>query len=181
MDVYEAIKERRSIRKYKDKKVPESVLEKCVNSARLSPSGANIQPLKFITITEDLGKVFECTNWAGYLDWEPSKEEMPRAYVAITKHMDKGLEQDVGIAAQSICLTAENEGLGSCMLGAIDKEPLEDMLPIPNEHRLELMIALGYPDEEPEMVESDEDIEYYYEDGKLKVPKRRLEDVWIRR
>ncbi len=181
MEVYEAIKRRRSIRKYKDKAVPKSVLKKCVNAARLAPSGANIQPLKFITITEDLEEVFGYTNWAGYLDWDPSEDEMPRAYVAITKDTDEGLEMDVGIAAENICLAAESEGLGSCMLGAIEKEGLEDILPIPDGHELKLMVALGYPNEEPEVVESGGDIEYYLEDGELKVPKMSLNDVWIKR
>jgi len=179
MDVYEAIKERRSIRIYKDKEVPRSVLKKCVNAGRLSPSGANKQPLKFITVTKNLETVFEHTNWAGYLDWNPSKEEMPRAYVAITKEKDKGLETDAGIAAHSICLTALNEGLGSCILGALDREGLEDLLPIPSGHELKLMVALGYPAEDPQIVESEESIEYYRENGELRVPKKPLDEVWI--
>lgn len=179
MDTYEAIKERRSIRKYKDKKVPEDVLKKCVNAARLSPSGANKQPLKFITINKRLKKVFDHTNWAGYLDWSPSAEEMPQAYIAIAKKEDSGLDMDAGIAAQSICLTAFDEGLGSCMLGAIDKEGLEELLPVPDNHEIELMVALGYPDEDPSVVESEGSIEYYQEDGELQVPKRPLEEVLI--
>jgi len=181
MDVYEAIKKRRSIRIYEDKKVPKEILKKCVNAGRLSPSGANIQPLKFITVTEKLEEVFEHTNWAGYLDWSPSKEEMPRAYIAITKEADKGLETDAGIAAHSICLTALNEGLGSCILGALDRERLEEILPIPENHELKLMVALGYPAEDPQVVELEESVEYYHENDKLHVPKRSLDEVWIER
>ncbi|MFW6063996.1 MAG: nitroreductase family protein [Candidatus Natronoplasma sp.] len=181
MDVYEAIKKRRSIRRYEDKEVPKSVLKKCVNAARLSPSGANIQPLKFITVTDRLDAVFEHTNWAGYLDWSPPKKEMPRAYVAITKETDRGLETDAGIAAHSICLTALNEGIGSCILGALDKEKLEEILPIPDDHELKLMVALGYPAEDPEVVESEETVEYYHDGGELNVPKRPLNEVWIKR
>ncbi|MFW6144350.1 MAG: nitroreductase family protein, partial [Candidatus Natronoplasma sp.] len=44
MDAYKAVKERRSVRRYKEKKIPEEVLRKCVNAARLSPTGANLQP-----------------------------------------------------------------------------------------------------------------------------------------
>ncbi|MEF8835869.1 MAG: nitroreductase family protein [Candidatus Thermoplasmatota archaeon] len=179
MDVYEAIKKRRSIRRYKDKEVPKSVLKKCINAGRLSASGANLQPLKFITVTKKLEIVFEHTNWAGYLDWNPSKEEMPRAYVAITKKKDTGLETDAGIAANNICLTALNEGLGSCMLGALDKEGLDEILPIPDNHELKLMVALGYPAEDPQVVESKKTVEYYHEDGELRVPKRPLDEVWI--
>jgi len=179
MDVYKAIKERRSIRRYKEKEVPRGVLKKCVNAGRLSPSGANIQPLKFITITEKLKEIFEHTNWAGYLDWTPSKEEMPRAYVAITKEIDNGLETDAGIAAHSICLTALNEGLGSCILGALDRDALEEILPVPDGHELKLMVALGYPAEDPEVVESEGSIEYYQKNDELHVPKRPLDEVWL--
>lgn len=179
MEVYEAIKQRRSIRRYKDKQVPREILKKCVNAGRLSPSGANIQPLKFITVTEKLEKVFEHTNWAGYLDWSPSTEEMPRAYVAIIQKKDNGLETDAGIAANNICLTALNEGVGSCILGALDKEGLKEILPIPDDHQLKLMVALGYPAEDPQVVESEDSIEYYHKDGELRVPKRPLDEVWI--
>ena len=58
MDTYEAIKERRSIRKFKDKPVDSKILKKCVNAARLSPTAANIQPLKFITITKKSEEIF---------------------------------------------------------------------------------------------------------------------------
>ncbi len=179
MDTYEAIKKRRSIRRFKEKSVDSKILKKCVNAARLSPTAANIQPLKFITITRKLEEVFSATSWAGYVDWSPSKEEMPRAYIAILKNKDKGWESDIGLAAQSICLTAVNEGLGTCILGAIDKEKLSKILPVPDGYELKLMIALGYPDEDSEIIEDPKNIEYYYDEETLKVPKKPLEDVWI--
>ena len=180
MDTYEVIKKRRSIRKFKDKPVPHQVLKKCVNAARLSPTAANIQPLKFITITDKLKEVFSYTSWAGYVDWSPDKEEMPRAYIAILKDKEKGWDTDIGLAAQSICLTAVNEGLGTCILGAIDKEKLSKILPIPEGYELKLLVALGYPNEKSKVVEDSENIEYYYDDDVLKVPKMPLEDVWIK-
>lgn len=179
MDAYKAILRRRSIRKYKDEALNKEILKKCVNAARLSPSAANLQPLKFITITKELEEVFSHTSWAGYLDWSPSKEKMPRAYIAILKNKEKGWDTDVGLAAQSICLTAVSEGLGTCILGAIDKENLSEILPIPNGYELKLLIALGYPDETPKIVENSENIEYYYDGEVLKVPKKPLKDVWI--
>ncbi len=181
MDVYNAIKKRRSIRRFREKKVSEKTLEKCIDAARLSPTGANKQPLKFITIKEELENVFQYTNWAGYIDWNPSEKEMPRAYIAITKHAKKGSKIDIGIAAQSICLTALNEGLGSCMLGAIDKKNLTRILPIPKNHELELLIGLGYPNENPKIIENPKKIEYYKENNDLVVPKKPIEEVWIKR
>ncbi len=179
MDAYKAIKERRSIRRYVDKEVPEEVLKKCVNAGRLSPSGANLQPLKFIKINKKLEEVFEHTNWAGHLDWDPSKEEMPMAYIAILKKEDLGLDMDAGIAAQSICITALNQGLGSCILGAIDRDGLNKLLPVPDDYEIKLMVALGYPKEEPSIVESEGGLEYFLEEGELQVPKRPLNEVMI--
>lgn len=180
MDAYKTIKERRSIRKFKDKEVPKEIIKKCVDAARLSPTGANRQPLKFISVQKRLEDIFQYTNWAGYLDWEPTKKEMPRAYITIIKEKNKGSKIDVGIAAQSICITARNEGVGSCMLGAIDRENLEEILPVGENYDLELLIALGYPKEEPKIVEEREDIKYYKENNELSVPKKPLEDVWIK-
>ncbi|MFW6176272.1 MAG: nitroreductase family protein [Thermoplasmatota archaeon] len=179
MDSYTAIKKRRSIRKFKDESVDREILKKCVNAGRLSPTAANLQPLKFLTITKKLNRVFSATSWGGYLDWDPKEKNMPRAYIAILKDREKGWEIDVGLAAQSVCLTAVNEGLGTCILGAIDKEKLSSLLPIPDGFELKLLIALGYPDENSEVVEDSDNVEYYYEGNTLKVPKKPIEDIWI--
>jgi len=180
MDTYSAILGRRSIRRFEEKDVPKEVLKRCVNAGRLSPSGANKQPLKFITITRELKDVFSCTNWAGYLEWEPDESETPRAYVAIIKKKDYGWDIDAGIAAHSICLTAHSEGIGSCILGSLDRDGLKEILPVPDDHEIKYLVALGYPAERPEVVECKEDVEYYHENGVLKVPKRSLDDTWIR-
>ncbi|MGM0509732.1 MAG: nitroreductase family protein [Thermoplasmatota archaeon] len=179
MNTYKAIENRRSIRKFKDKEVPHEVLKRCVNAARLSPNGANRQPLRFITITEKLDEIFEHTNWAGYLEWDPDEDQMPRAYVAVLKKSETGSDIDVGIASQSICLTAYNQGVDSCMLGAIDRKALTDILPVPEDCELKLLIALGYGDEVSEVVERSDTVKYYKEDDVLKVPKKPLEEVWI--
>ncbi|MFO7991443.1 MAG: nitroreductase [Thermoplasmata archaeon] len=180
MDTYRAIVSRRSIRRFKQKPVSAEVIKKCVNAGRLAPTGANRQPLKFMSITERLKEIFDCTRWAGYLDWSPSKDEMPRAYIAILKNEERGSKIDVGIAAENICLAAHNEGIGSCMLGSIDRGKLRKILPVPSDYDIELLIALGYPDQKAEIYDSADDIEYHMDDDVLKVPKKPLEDIWIK-
>ncbi len=179
MNIYEGLCQRRSIRRFQDREVPLEMMKRCVNAARLSPSAANLQPLKFITIRKNLKEIFQHTNWAGYLDWEPNEDKMPRGYIAIVKKDGEGWDLDVGIAAHSICLTAFEDGLGTCMLGAIDKEALSDILPIPEGYSLELMVGMGYPAEKAEVTEMDDSVKYYREGEVLKVPKRALEEVWI--
>jgi len=182
--IYEKIASRRTIRKYERKSVPEKVLMKCVDAARLSPSGANRQPLKYVVVNDQdlLKEVFSTLRWAGYLpDYQPSEEEMPRAYVVVL--LDKGIRKnpghDVGIAVMSISMVAFDEGLGSCILGAVDIEKLGKILKIPSGLEVVLVVALGYPAENPVVDEvKDEDIKYWLDgNGVLHVPKRNLKDI----
>ena len=181
---YEKIRSRRTIRKYLQKAVPEEVLLKCVDAARVSPSGANLQPLSYIIVNDQklLRKVFSTLSWAGYLpDYQPSEEEMPRAYIIILldEEISRTPNHDAGIAAMSISMVAYDEGLGSCILGAVDREKLREILEVPEGLAVVLVVALGYPAENP-VVEpvKDGDIKYWLdENGVLHVPKRDLKDV----
>jgi len=182
--IYEKITSRRTIRKYRQKEVPEEILLKCVDAARLSPSGANRQPLKYVIVNDHelLKEVFSTLSWAGYLpDYQPSEREMPRAYVVILldKSIRKNSGHDAGIATMSISLVAYDEGLGSCILGAVDREKLREVLSIPDGLDIVLVVALGYPAESPVVDKvKDGDIKYRLdENGVLHVPKRDLKDI----
>lgn len=182
--IYEKIRSRRTIRKYVQRAVPEEVLRRCVDAARLSPSGANRQPLKYVIVNDEklLAEVFSTLSWAGYLpDYQPSEEEMPRAYVVILldKNIHKSAGHDAGIAAMSVSMVAYDEGLGSCILGAVDRDKLRLVLNVPDGLDIVLVAALGYPAEDPvtDKVE-DGDIKYWLDEkGVLHVPKRNLEDI----
>jgi nitroreductase len=182
--IYEKIIGRRSIRKYARKEVPKEVVIKCVDAARLSPSGANRQPLRYVIVDDEelLREVFSTLSWAGYLpDYQPSEEEMPRAYVVILldKNIRKDPGHDAGIAAMSISMVAYDEGLGSCILGAIHREELSKILNVPDDLYIVLVVSLGYPAENPVVDKiKDEDIKYWLdENGVLHVPKRELKDI----
>ena len=182
--VYEKIKRWRTIRKYLLKAVPEEVLLKCVDAARLSPSGANMQPLSYVIVNnqELLKHVFSTLSLAGYLpDYRPKEEEMPKAYIVmlIDNKIARTPNHDAGIAAMSISMVAYDEGLGSCILGAVDKEKMREILNVPEGLAIVLMVALGYPTENP-VVEpvADGDIKYWLdENGVIRVPKRDLQDI----
>lgn len=152
--IYEKITNRRTIRKYTRKDVPEKVLLECVDAARLSPSGANRQPSKYDIINDlDLLKrVFSTLHWAGHLpDYQPSEEEMPRTYVVIllNKRIRTNPSHDAGIVAMSISMVAYDKGLSSCILGAVDKEKIRQILSIPVSLGIIPVVALGYPAENP--------------------------------
>ncbi len=90
MGVYETAIARRSIRRFKDISVPRESLERCVNAARLAPSGANLQPLEYIVVDDDqlLPQVFATIKWAAYIRpaGAPPPSHEPKAYIAILKH-----------------------------------------------------------------------------------------------
>jgi len=181
---YEKIRKRRTIRKYTQKAVPEEDLLKCVDAARLSPSGANMQPLSYIIVNDQklLKKVFSTLSWAGYLpDYQPSEEEMPRAYIVmmLDNKISRTPNHDTGIVAMSLSMVAYDAGLGSCILGSVDRKKLREILNVPEGLAVALVVALGYPAENPVLeTVKDGDIKYWLdENGVLHVPKRDLEDI----
>jgi len=180
----------RSIRRfYEDTPVALKDLRELVDLARLTPSAANLQPLKYV-IARDRAlneRIFGTLAWAGYLkDWDgPSPGERPGGYVIILgdKEVAATFGWDQGIAAQTICLGAAEMGLGACMIGSIKREELRSILELSADRfELLLVIALGKPREriELEIVAEPGKIEYYRDDNDVHhVPKRRLEDVLL--
>ncbi len=182
--IYEKITSRRTIRKYLQKDVPENILTRCVDAARLSPCTANLQPLKYIIINDrDLRKkVFSAMRWAGYLpEYRPTEKEAPAAYIVILldKNIRENVGNDAGIAAMSICMVAYDEGLSSCMHGAFDRERMREILNIPESLDIVLAVSLGYAADQPVVdVVKNDDIRYWLDENKtLHVPKRSLESI----
>ena len=163
-------------------------LEDLVDLARLSPSGGNRQPLKFMLSCDPAtnARIFPTLAWAGYLkDWGgPSEGERPAAYILIL--VDKEIAADAGcdhgIAAQSIMLGATELGLRGCMIGSIRRDDLRKALNIPARYDILLALALGKPAETVvlESVKPDGDIKYWRDDdGVHHVPKRALKDIIV--
>ena len=182
MEVSEAIRSRRSVRKFEDRRISREDLVDLVNYARLAPSGMNKQPLEFIVVddSELERELFDYTNWAGAIDWDPEPDERPRAYILIliNSEVKPATEShDAGLAAGNICLGAVGKGLGSCILGALDKRSIEGFLGVPDHIELDLAVGLGYPDQEVVQEES-EKIDYWLDkQGVFHVPKRPVNEV----
>ena len=182
--IEELITRNRSIRRFcQDELIPTERLRWLVNLARLSPSEANLQPLKFIlsNTRKRNDEIFPCLSWAGYLkDWGgPSEAERPTAYIIILNdiHIRKDLGCDLGIAAHSMMLGAAEKGIAGCIIGSIDRGQLRNKLTIPNRYDICLVLALGKAKEKVilEKVKEDGSIEYYRdEDWVHHVPKRKL-------
>lgn len=185
MQVYDAIMSRRTVRKFSQKPIPEEMLIKLVDCARMAAYAANIQPLKFAIIhAPDLcEKVFPFTKWAGYLeDGAPKENERPTAYLALLGDttLKKSFDLDTGAAGTTILLAAEEMGLGACWIGSLDKPALSELFNLDATLSLTHLIALGYPAEKSRPVPMEADVKYFYtSDSYLNVPKRCLEDVLI--
>ena len=185
----ELVTRNRSYRRFKEEvAVERALIENLIDLARLSASGSNAQPLKFVISKdpETNSRIFPTLSWAGYLkDWPGPKEgERPAAYIVIL--LDKTVRKDAGcdhgIAAQSMLLGATEAGLGGCMLGSIRRQELCDSLGIPEHFEVLLVIALGTPAEsvEIETVGNDGDIKYWRDaDGVHHVPKRTLDELIV--
>jgi len=183
------VRKNRSYRRfYQDAPVSLDTLRELVDLARLSASGANRQPLKYILCADPdtNARVFSSLAWAGYLtDWPgPVEGERPAAYIVILcdKEIAGSAGVDHGIAAQSIMLGATEKGLGGCIIASINKEALRETLDIPPRYDILLALALGKPKEQVviESVGPDGDIKYYRDAGGVHhVPKRALEELIV--
>ena len=187
MTLKELIRKNRSYRRFhQDVEISKETLLELVDLARLSASGNNLQPFKYMLVCDPdtNARVFPHLGWAGYLkDWDgPEQGERPSAYIIILgdQTIKKSFGCDHGIAAQSIMLGATEKGLGGCMLGSIKRVPLRSEFDIPETMEILLVLALGKPKEivviDP--VGADGDIRYWRDDEEIHhVPKRALEDL----
>lgn len=187
MKVYNVALKRRSIRRFKQKRIPYYILKKLIDAARLAPSAANLQPCEFILVDkkEKVKKIFPALKWAGYIQPEgnPPKGKQPTAYiVALINKKKRPLEvlseADAAAAIENILLVAEDEGLGSCWLGAIDRDKIRRILRVPEFCEVRYMVALGYPDEKPKVEKLTDSVKYWKDKkGRLHLPKRGLKEV----
>jgi nitroreductase len=188
MRLHELIVRTRSCRRFKQDPVDRDTLRALVDLARLSASGANLQPLKYLLSCEPErnASLFPHTVWAGYLaDWPgPAEGERPTAYIVILLDREIGASPgcDHGIAAQSIVLGAAEKGLGACIIGSLKREAMRRALDLAARYEILLVVALGVPAEQVvlEDLPADGSIRYYRDAADVHhVPKRGLDEVIV--
>lgn len=185
--IKELILKNRSYRRFYEEKLIElNTLKELVNLARLSPSGGNIQALRYILVnTKELNdKINKHIFWAGYYkEWDgPSEGEKPSAYIVVVKDITlrNRLQQDEGISVQSILLGAVEIGLGGCIIANINREKLAEELDLDEKYEIALVVALGYPKEEVviETINESGDIKYWRDENEIHhVPKISLDEL----
>ena len=165
MDLMEAIKTRRSIRRFKETPVPENLLKEVLNTARLAPSADNAQPWRIIVImdTELKLKLVAASNGQKFIAQAPVLLVVcgvpDEAFSTIGGYMNAHVI-DAAVAIDHMTLAAHSLGLATCWIGSFREDKVREVLGIPEDIRVIAMIPLGYPDEAPE-----------------KTPRRNLEDL----
>lgn len=162
MDFLELVKRRQSTRAYDiEKLVDREIIARIIEAGRLAPSACNAQPWHFIVVDEpDLkNKVADATS-ARLLGMNHFTKQAPVHIIVVEEKVNfssgfGGLVKDkhfafldIGIAAAHICLAAEAEGLGSCILGWFNETKMRKLLNIPDNRRVILDIVIGYPAQE---------------------------------
>lgn len=186
MSIYELNKTRRTVRKFAQKPIDESLLRDMVDAARVCPSGANLQPLRYRIVTDDAARaeLFPHLAWAGYLkDGAPKEGERPMAYIVVVQ--DESLRSsdapyDAGAAMMTMTLMAHEAGISACWIGSVNRRGVQELYNLPEHMRVVLVLSLGYPAEESRDVSMPEDgsVRYWLdEENVLNVPKRTLEEI----
>jgi len=155
MDFDKCLKGRRSIRKYKDKKIPWNKLALILDSARYSPSAGNLQNWRFIIVDEEEKKEKISTACLGqkWMNQAPVFIIVCSDNATIDKFY-KNLKfpvQNCAVAVQNIMLAAYSFKIGSCWIGAFDEMEVKRELKIPDNISVEAIITLGYSFEKPEI------------------------------
>lgn len=153
MSVLDAIRDRRSIRKYKSIPVEEEKLNRVLEAARIAPSASNAQNWKFIVV-RDPEKIKQLAQAAG---GQAFVAQAPVVIAAcgteLTGTMLCGQYRytiDVSIAVSYLILEAYEQGLGTCWLGRFEENKVKEILGIPESVRVVAVTPLGYPDEAPD-------------------------------
>lgn len=158
MNFLDLVRKRQSIRAYLNRPVEREKIEKCLEAGRLAPSAVNVQPWQFIVIDDPALKnqVAEKT-FNRIISFNRFALQAPVLIVVLSNNsgflnkIKKTIKNkhfnpiDIGISVGNICLQATEEGLGTCILGWFDEKGIKDLLNIPEDKKVKLLITMGYP------------------------------------
>lgn len=153
MDVIEAIKTRRSIRRFKKEPLDKNLILKVIDAARYAPSSRNSQPWEFIVVQrpETLARLSEIHRYAWLI------KDAPAAIIVLANESLSPLRypQDTSAAIQNMLLAAHSLGLGTCWVAVYStkdrdlENKVREVIELPEDRRAMAIIAMGYPDYQP--------------------------------
>ena len=149
MEFATIIKTRRSVRAYTDKPIPEDVLRRVLEAARLAPSACNFQPWRFVVVKDAAAR----SQLATLAHNQQFIAKAPVVIVCCGRRYPQNYNWigdnlyliDLGIAIEHLVLAARNEGVGTCWIGAFQDEPIRNLLGVPADHDIIMLLPLGYP------------------------------------
>ncbi len=174
METIKCIRERRSIRNFKEDKIDKKIIDEVIEAAAFAPSWKNTQIARYIVIQDRnlIDKIAdECV-----LDFSYNTDTLKKAPILVIENVvmgKSGFEKDgsystpkedrwesfdAGIAAQTFCLAAHDKGLGTVIMGVFDEYKVAEVVEIPENQKIVAFIAMGYPED------------------KVAAPKRKVKD-----
>lgn len=158
MNFIKLVNERESTRRYTNRPVEQEKIDYILEACRLAPSACNSQPWKFVMVTDrNLAILIAQATFSTMLQFNRFALQAPVMAVLVREPAkmlskigsnikDKDLSLiDTGIVAEHFCLAAAEQGLGTCMLGWFNENKVRQLLGIPQNRRVPLVITLGYP------------------------------------
>lgn len=166
MEALKCIETRRSIRRFKSEALSHEVLEAIVKEASFAPSWKNSQVVRYVVVeNQDIKSKIANDAVLGFT-YNTGTIERAAALVVVTMiHGRSGFEKDgsyttskedrwemfdAGIATQTFCLAAHEKGVGSVIMGIFDEDKVAELISLEEGRKIAALIAVGYPDEEPD-------------------------------
>ncbi|MBO5762551.1 MAG: nitroreductase family protein [Lentisphaeria bacterium] len=181
---FDAVLQRRTIRFFEQRPVPEEELRYIIKAGTLASCGANNQPVRYLVPRQkELNeKIFAHTRYGAKV--MPRRSPVwgvnaPQTFIAICTP-NGSREVDAAAAVQSMQMAAWNHGIGCCWIGSFDRKEVTELLNPAEPLQILFLLALGYPAESPvtEEIGADEDVSYYLDDADvLHVPKLSVDAV----
>ncbi|MGA3191788.1 MAG: nitroreductase family protein [Candidatus Bathyarchaeia archaeon] len=147
MDVLEAIRIRKSIRKYRPEPIPNEKLETILEAARLAPSAANRQPWRFVVVED--GERRKALARAANDQTFIGDAGVIAVAISDPEKSARWHEKDTMIALEHVVLAATALGYGTCWIGAFDEDAVKSLLKIPAKMKVVALLPIGVPDEKP--------------------------------
>ncbi len=187
----ELVNKNRSHREFQSGvRVPEQSIREWIANANHCPAAMNLQALKYKIVTDEkeVAKLLPLTRWAASLSKKlPPDGHGPSAFVVMCHDTSIAPIKpifmiDVGICAQTIMLSAAEEGFGGCMIGSATAEVISEALSLADSLTPVLLLGIGAPEDEVVLtVAQDGDTKYYRDENNVHyVPKRTLDEIIIK-
>ena len=186
MNVQELLATRRTFRAFLPKPVPDQVVHDILEAARTASCGSNRQSLRYVVAQKpaDVARLCRLMKWAAFLPNDsgaPAPEQYPTLFVVILQDtsVPGHSDIDVGIAAAGMATAAWAHGVGSCMIGTLNRKEIAAWFDLPENLQVHTGLAFGYPAHKSTVVPVADGSTRYSRDenGDYQVPKYALEEI----